>query len=259
MTVFEIVEADLSKLAQGGPFLGLWNPQAPLTELSFDINANPAPKAEGVIWKVNLPGDLKEAQASLRVAESQVNRSQAAIANAKTMLHNTLQTQQQIDPVSYSSLITTPTTLEEELSFALTEIQLTGTASTSSGVPREPQNWQAASYQLQNQLEQLMQSIFNYAWVETQLEAQFLARTGVDWTGDIKAIWHPSIDLERVTLHQRSITLAVNSRNTLIKVLGLAIGGLMQLSKFSNPVTAMLALPSIWRYINRVIELRAED
>lgn len=255
MSAFEVVETDLTQLADGESILGLWTPKANVTDLSFDVKGSASSTPNGTVWKVNLPSDLSHAQAELQTAEVQLQTARSAMDNAKERLQTTMQEQTQLDEFSFSSSTGVPTTLEEELSFALTKIR--GVEHNSA--TNQASEWQKASVQFQQQLDQLMRSMLYSAWVETTLGSALIARTSISWAGDVTAIWSPDTGFAQMNLHQRSVQLATQSRSTLIRVVGLVIEGLVQVSKLSNPITAVLALPSIWRYVNRVIELRVGE
>lgn len=255
MTVFEIVETDLSQLAAGEPILGLWTPKATSTELSFGRTPDSPSIPEATLWKINLPPNLEAAQSDLQFAETQLATAQMTMDKVREQLQITVQRQAYFDPVSYSGSITTPTNPEEELSFALSNIRMV----EHDQKPNTTQNLQKSSSRFQQQLDHLMRSMLHYAWVETSLGNTPIAHTRVSWSGDVKAIWKPNVGWIQMNLHQRSVQLAIKSRSILIRTVGFVIEGLLQFSKLSNPATAMLALPSIWRYINRIVELRVEE
>ena len=65
--------------------------------------------------------------------------------------------------------------------------------------------------------------------------------------------WQEDVDPDQAALHQRAVTLALASRNTLIRTVIVAVRAAAGLSMaMAAPGGAVLVLPAVWDFINRV-------
>jgi hypothetical protein len=144
---------------------------------------------------------------------------------------------------------------EAELLVLLSEIQ-EERAPVSFGLGEKlVGGWQQATNRFQAFVDQLLKSVGHYAWVETCIQEQCLGRTGVGWTGDTNTVWRQGLNTEQVELHQRTLTLALESRDTLIRTFVLAARGAVQLSiLLTMPGGALLALPAVWKFVNQILK-----
>jgi hypothetical protein len=91
-------------------------------------------------------------------------------------------------------------------------------------------------------------------WVESEMEGRFLGRTAASWTGDMDTVWPEDVRPDQAALHQRALTLALASRDTMIRTVIIVASCAAKLSMaMATPGGAILALPAVWDFINRVM------
>ena len=74
-------------------------------------------------------------------------------------------------------------------------------------------------------------------------------------TGDANTVWQQGLSAAQADLHQRTLRMALESRNTLIRTFMIAVRGVVQLSvMLAMPGSALLALPGVWKFINQLLE-----
>ena len=106
-----------------------------------------------------------------------------------------------------------------------------------------------------NSLNQLLQQITNFAWVETNLSRRILARTAVSWTGDTNTIWLQAGSPEEFDLHLRALSLALASRKLLLRMLIISGKTAARLSVLiAAPGGAALALPLAWKFVRQTLD-----
>jgi hypothetical protein len=113
--------------------------------------------------------------------------------------------------------------------------------------------------QFQGFLERLEHQVAHSAWVETRSAGDLLARTVVSWMGGAETVWRSGLNPLQMALHQRTLALALASRQTLLRtvvVVGRYAGRLAKLPLLlSTPWGAVLVVPLLWRFIR---DVRAE-
>lgn len=257
MPIFEFFDNTLAGTSPD--VFGLWA-TAPLSSsaaIAFDASTGATSRVphEVPVWRVNLPTDLNLAAAYLIEGETRLETSRKAIQEAPHRL-DVFVSSQSVGPSFDISLegreFAKP---ETELSALLGEIQA-GRGPVSFGLGEKfTGGWQQATVRFQAFADQLLKSMAHYAWVETCVQGQCLGRTGVGWTGDTNTVWRQGLSTEQVELHRRSLTLALASRDTLIRTLVFAVRGAVQLSVLlTMPGSALLALPAVWKFINQILK-----
>ncbi len=102
-------------------------------------------------------------------------------------------------------------------------------------------------------VEQVRRFVGHYAWVETRTQGQLLGQTAVSWTGDANTVWQEGLDPAQMALHQRTLTLALASRDTVIRTFILVASGAARLSVLlATPGGAILALRAAWKFVKQV-------
>jgi hypothetical protein len=255
--VFELFDQTLAGTAPD--VFGLWA-TAPLLSaeaIAFDTSTGMTSgiPPEVPVWRVNLPADLNLAAAHLTEGEARLETSQKTIQEAPYRLDAFVRSQSaglSFDVSLEGREFAKP---EAELLGLLGEIQ-EGRAPVSFGLGEKlVGGWQQATDRFQAFVDQLLKSIAHYAWVETCVQDQCLGRTGVGWTGDTSTVWRQGLSTEQVELHRRTLTLALESRDTLIRTFVFAVQGAVQLSvMLTMPGSALLALPAVWKFINQILK-----
>jgi hypothetical protein len=146
-----------------------------------------------------------------------------------------------------------PAKPEAQLLKALTEIREgRGAMSFSPGEDRANW-WTQGAPRIEAFVRRGLQFIVHYAWVESEMEGRLLGRTAVSWTGDMDTVWPEDVRPDQAALHQRALALALASRDTMIRTVIIAARGAAKLSMaMATPGGAIVALPAVWDFINRV-------
>lgn len=251
--VFELMNT--GRAASGPRVLGLWEtvPGATSGGIAFDPAASSA-DAAAPLWRLRLPADLDLATRQLALSHANLEASRKALESIPDRLNALVQAQKSGSSFDISSVATTLSEPEADLLLSLGMFRdYSPTVSFGLG-DKLTAGWEHTVQQLQACVDQALQSIAHYVWVETYIEAQFVGRTAVNWTGDVETIWRDGVLPAQATLHQNSLALAVESRNTLIRTLVAAIQGAAELCLLlAVPGGAVLALPAVWRFVNQVL------
>jgi hypothetical protein len=266
---------ELEGVADAGPaMLNLWQAKTAATEpgaakadasnfdaLSFAAPGAPlAPRtAPGSIpiWRVNLSTDELEATATMQLGEERLKASQSCLDDVTRRVDALVRAQsQQVDgPVSFGAASLPPA--ESDLLGQIAEIKQEGAVSFALedgavGGAREKADEAAA--QMRHTLKRLTSSLLHYAAVETYSGNRMIGRTTVSWTGDSDTLWPAVLATSQAALHQRSLRLAVRSRDSTLRVIVLTVQTASKLSVLlATPGGVLLALPVAWRFINQVL------
>lgn len=285
--VFELADPVLSARssmladAASPHLLGLWAPvpTAPEAAIGFGVGdtgreldgtdgQGQAPEAP--VWRVNLPADVVQAATYLEQGEQRLIAVQQALPLARTRLR-TLIAQRQgtgLDSAGRSFDLAARSALppaETELLAAVDFIQTGGQqapppdALSFGGVgpseqPEQASLIQQGMQQVQDFARQVLQTVAHYAWVETRIEGHLLGRTVVGWTGSMETIWAFQPAMPQVALHGRMLDLALASRTALVRMFVMVMQGAVQMTVLvANPAGALLMVPAVWKFFNRVI------
>jgi len=254
-TVFEIFDSTLAETAP--QLLGLWTTKPTPSNTSFDVNS--VTIADTPLWRANFPSSLEKANYLLVNSEARLNESQKALDTAINRINLVIANTEMeskgglaFDISSARKELTPP---EQELLMSLRELQEIQSPSESFSVSDKRLNdWKQGFEQFRSLLQRSLEVIANYAKVETQWQGQTYAQTVVSWTGDMNSVWREGINSEQVVLHQRTLALALASRNTLLQTFSIAIQLALNWSvALTVPGGFILALPATWKFINQVI------
>jgi hypothetical protein len=250
--VFELMNAGPS--VSGPKVLGLWEtlPRTPSAATAFDLTSTTV--APEPLWRARLPSDLNLAASQLTVGEARLQTSRKALNAVPDRLNGLFLTHTTGSSFDVSSAVKGLAQPEADLLVSLQLIQ-DGAATLGFGLgDKLTAAWQHTSQDLQEFGDQVLQSIAHYARVETYVGDQFLGRTAVSWTGNVRTIWRDGLRLEQAQLHQRTLALVLSSRNILVRTLVAAIDGAVKLSLLmAVPGGALLALPTAWKFIADVL------
>jgi hypothetical protein len=255
--VFQLFDGTL---AQAGPnVLGVWEtaPAPPEGAVSFAAPGEAAPEVDVPVWSVNLTGDLRQAATDLEESLARVDVSRDALATARTRLDSLVAHTQSTSEVSFAVASAQPDlpAAEQELLKQLAAIKGED-AEVSFGLFGLPSrgDLEAAGDQFKSVMARIAQSLLYYALVETRVEGQLLGRTAIGWSADAKTLWPIVARPELFELHRRSLKLAVESRNSLLRMFMLTAQAAVKLSALlATPGAQLLALPTAWKFINQVL------
>ncbi len=130
--------------------------------------------------------------------------------------------------------------------------------SFAAGEPPEPQRleWAKAWDEFRGLLAHAQRLVSYMAWVETELSGLMVARTVIDWTGDGRTEWRSDVTSSQEEIHERDLERALSQRQTLIQVVTLTAQSAARLSvTLTIPGGGLLAIPQVWQYVKRMIEL----
>lgn len=252
--IFELTLPEEEPIGLVGP----WEAQA--ASVSFALGEAEAGPAAPV-WKVSLPADPFEAEQALAQAEAQVAEAEAALATVPARLDALTASAPRgaavsFEVVSYGFEAETP---EAEM-FSLLEQarqleQGRGVESYAIGDAAYAA-WEQARVQFETFTGQLQREVMHFAWVETNVEGQLLARTTVGWSGDSDTVWLVDLDAQQIALHRRSLQVAVKTRALRMRMFSTVTGGAAKLSMLlTTPAGALLALPAAWKYVTEILAL----
>jgi len=250
--VFQFLDSSIDSASPS--VLGLWEtielPQEPRS-FSTSIDPNSGPQ----IWRANLPADVDQANLHLNVATQRLDLMRQSLERAPERLDRfgAVWRGQSFSLDGSSSLHAQP---ESELRDFLTEIEL-ATSSTSFGIHDIVSGFDR-SQSLDRFLEfltQLRNTLSNYAWVETLMGTRVIARTAVGWSGDVTAAWVPGLVSAETVVHQRTLLLALKTRDVLASTTIIVAQAAVKISLLlSTPVTAPLALLAAYKFVRALIE-----
>jgi hypothetical protein len=261
--VFELFDSTLAEITPG--LLGLWTTQPGASEVSFSLDSQPP--ADIPLWRSNFPADFNQVDKLLINSQERLKTFQQALNTLPDRIEHliTLVDSGAIDDIAFSVSAT-------ESPLAGPEQTLLTAVQTLKGIePPQPVDvdfgigqqlsggWKQAYEQFQAFANRAIATTANVAWVETQIQGTTFARTIVNWTGDINTIWMNEVNAEQQLLHQRSLALALASRNELLQTLTTAIQLALKMSiSLSLPGNAILALPAVWTFINQIVNQSRE-
>lgn len=142
---------------------------------------------------------------------------------------------------------------EAELSDLLDSLEQPGVsfglAETAAAIP-----WDELRQKLQALMESVNRQLLHFAWVDTRLDNHLLARTAVNWGGDMLSAWDPGLSPDQLAAHQRSLQLAMASRAANLRtILTVAqIAGKLALA-VTTPLGPVQALALGWQFVQAVI------
>jgi hypothetical protein len=253
--IFQCFDTTLAEITPD--VLGLWAtvPMPSSQALAFGTTVEPT--AQPPLWRADLPSELCLAKHHLADAETRVQTSQKALAVATHRLDVFIEAQRAGVAFGLPPVDRMAGQPEDALAVLLGEIH-EGRAPVSFGVGEWlGGGWEQAAQQFQAVLERLRRLVSYYVWVETRVQQELLGQTTVDWTGDVNTVWRKGLTAEEVMLHQRTLALALQSRDTLLQTLVMATQFAVKLGKLSlllsTPGGVILALPAAWKFINEVL------
>ncbi len=205
-------------------------------------------------WRTTLPNDIERAARQLDRADAQTHSAQQALRHARSRLDELAQTQRS-SAVDFSTTPAAETPApERELLDLIDELRVQEASVSFDTRASLSQRWRQVNTQFREAIERIIRSATHYAWVETRIDDQLLARTVMGWSGDTHTIWQTDASHEQTRLHRRSLGLALASRETHLRMFELVTQGAITLSLIAaTPGGVVMALPAAWRFVNRII------
>jgi hypothetical protein len=99
--------------------------------------------------------------------------------------------------------------------------------------------------------QQLRRTLTRFAYVETTSGGRTLGRTSVEWLGDVDTLWGVDLSPAEAALHQRTLALALASRQAWMR-LALVVGaGAVRLSAV---LASPLVVPAAFKFVIQVMD-----
>ena len=208
-------------------------------------------------WQMDLPPNYQEADNLLAESEAQVRNTNQALEQAPSRLDRFITDlgSHRAGPLSFDLPSETTAALPPAESELLSWLEAAQPEPVSFGLPALPRkDLLDAGAQVQQVLAGMLQQVLYLAWVETHIGERTLARTVVNWGGDSDSVWNPALLPEEISLHRRSLGLAVVSRLALLRLVMTITQGAAKISVLiAAPGANLLALPAAWKFVNRLL------
>jgi len=230
--------------------LGQWGTIG--VEDSFAIDDSPV---DSIIWEIDLPGDDSAAKWIMQERLTSMHHTQDAIPEAANLIQEYIQNCQVLDSVDYSINSATMgdgSTAMQELS---SWMMLTGGEADFSVTGDIEEKLKETAEELEAFYGQLRHAMAHMALVQTNSGGKPLGATRVAWFGDMNTKWTPGLSLEQATLHRQSVSLALNTRRTWIRLGMLVTGSAARLAAVaSSGIGLVTALPVAYRTITQLVQ-----
>lgn len=249
---------------------GLWEPVSPGAALAGEIDFGLAEdEADELRYSIDVPWDPRQAAAGLDAGEARLNALLLDLRHAERRLAGFVAGAAPLPSgeAAYDVDAGDAAPLEEpeaDLYDLLEEIARAGEPPARE--PAEPVAFdrvEPAGGRLQETregfegfLRQFYRTVSNYAWVETAVDGRLVGRTRVTWFGDADTTWRTPTTAAQIALHQRAVTLALNTRAAMMRVAVLVVQGarlLAQLPVMLTPIGILMTIPAAWRFLDKVL------
>jgi len=247
--VFELFDATLAETAPN--LIGLWitNPSPSESAVAFALDSEAA--VEAPLWRANFPDDLGKATALLSNSEARLVGSQNELGKVLDRINllipptdSGVKAGLAFDVSGGQGLAP----LEQELLTSLAALQNRGQPECF-GLGEEMVR---AFEPFHSFAEGLRGMTANDARIKTQIQGRTIAQTVVSFTGDVNSVWQEGVNAAQVALHQRTLALALGSRNTVFQTFSMAVQAALKLSVLLTlPHGVILALPATWKFIHQ--------
>jgi hypothetical protein len=250
MSVFETSESS-------DPF-SLWS-NTPQT-ISFGLE-----EETSQVYRVNLPADLEASRQALAEQEARFTQLDGALDSVPSQLEELAARLKAVRPAGQSGVsFAVPdseaeSTPEGELLALLAESDAAarsggGPGGGSFGLSEQlSEASREASSRFEVFLAQLEHEILHFAWVETKISNQSIARTEVGWGGDATTFWSISASDTEKALHQRTLGLTLRTRQVKMRLFATVASGAAKIATLTATGTPVLALPAVYQYVTRIL------
>ena len=256
---------NLPRAGTAPDLFGLWEP---VSESDFSLTEE---ETDELRWAIDLPLDPRQAKAGIDNGQARLYTLLLDLGDAEQRLAGFVATGGLSPPEEASYAIgddgagAPVREPEADLHGLLGEIALAAKAAARdsdepvafdvegpvAGRVREAQDGFEAF------LLQFYRTVSHYAWVETAVQGHLVGRTRVSWLGDADTTWRTPVTAEQIALHQRAVTLALNTRAAMMRVAVLVIQGARLLAQLpvmlASPIGIVMAIPAAWRFLDQVL------
>lgn len=228
--------------------LDIWQPQLPDTAVFAFGPA--AAVIQDVTWRADFPAEPALAYTALAAPYDEIAAVESALEQVDRRLEAFIAMQSVGAPGQFDAAL--PLVPEQTLAGLLAVS--TQPASFALGDPWRTQ-WTSAAESVRTFLNQVRQMLDAYAWIETAVDGQLIARTRVSWTGDFDTASLLPVSMLSGQRHAETVALALASRAVWVRFAGHMLTRALDLGKWlAVPGGAAAALPGLWRFINDMID-----
>lgn len=224
--------------------LGPWRPGSD-TE-AFTIGG----EQPGVVWRANLPEDPLESALALDSSALALRRIGQALATAGPLLVEDLRLMAGTGPsgLAYELPAGAAPDRREILLQVLTRETETPSFSLRDDITGAVELVSRFTSQLRRLVEQ-------FALVESRYSDRCVARTRVDWSGDVHTWWAPGIRASMISDHRRVLAQAMATRREWLRLVFVLTSGAAKISVVmaTTPFNP-LAIWAAWAYVKKVVE-----
>lgn len=209
---------------------------------------------EDLVWRADLP-------AARSAAREVLQAGLARIAVREQQLNVAAQRLRYFDPVpAYREGARDPEAALLAATMALRSpaVALGARASEAPALETSPEAQAAyrdSIIQCETLLAQFRQLIQKIARMETRVGNRLVARSIVDWTGDVQTTWLAELTPADMQDHLDTVRLALASRCALLRLLVIVTSGALGLAiKAQVPGGQFLLLPAVYQYVCDVLK-----
>ncbi len=262
------------------PF-GLWQPAQPelapaasSAGVAFDVSDAPGEAdAPAAVWQLALDED--NGQQALAQRDQAVQAVATGLAQADQRLERFLSAR----PAAGAGLSFDVAELaalpdpEQNLALALAGLSAPPDPAASFGLGEDLANladkargklgqlagapgvdWADLSQRLNGLVDGIGRQVTHFVWVDSTLNGGLVARTAINWAGDLSTCYLPGLSAAQVAAHARSLQLAVASRaanlRTLLTVTQLAAKITLAVA---TPLGPLQALGLAWQFAREIV------
>lgn len=249
---------------QGQDPFGIWN-VAESGPTSYSVEAAP-PSAAAIelTWRVELPAAPQPALDLLHARAADVERGLADLASVQRSLESFSQVPSFAGEEEHAAQ---KNALRDMVAlYQPSEVTAYGLGDMFKGKDKEAEQRerqaQAEEREAQTQWEsfvqQVQQTLRDAVRIETVIGGRTAGVTRVSWGGNFATFWSAGAPGSTRDMHRQALTVALNSRTALLRVIGVVAGGAAGLAaKAGIPGGQVLLLPAAWKYVRAVLaELR---
>jgi hypothetical protein len=231
------------------PLLGLWCGAQDDDSVSFATDS-----ADPPVWRVSVSGHLQDAYDWIAVSTAKVRDSASVLESINRRVEDAVEAS--FVAPSFRTDHAAADLGDAELAAWLYEARL----ATEVDVPSFAAGGPARSWTLRawDDVAAFMQRLQRWTeprtHVETRTDDVLVGSSVIEWAGGIKTVWSSDLRSDQSALHVRAVELAVQSRARLFGTLGATARAASTVAaRLVVPGGAVLALPPLWRFINRAV------
>lgn len=238
--------------------LGLWVSQP--RDVSFGL-ADESLQPDVETYRVQLPADLDLAREILKTNHAALARVNASLDQVPDRLGGLVERSQQSRQAQSSAVsfdanpLVQEDALDAELLGQVAAVDQGAEAGVSFGISElAGEAWQTARSQVDAIMKQIDRDVLHFAWVETSIAGQLLARTTINWSGDLQTVWAEDVEPSQTSLHESTLIAAARTRHLRLRLfVTVASGSAKVASLMATPGGALLALPVVYQYVLKIV------